>query len=173
MAMCVHDYEWYYTCSQAIFLPTANFTFSTMLFLFLGDNCTEEGSIRLIGAVMEGRVEYCHNGRWGTVCHNGWDTLDAMVVCRQLGHNTHGVCCQEICKYILHAVIINMLGARALTVSYSRQGTGHIWLDGIKCTGTEMRLADCPSNPLGGQNCRHTQDASIRCWPQGQLGPLS
>ena len=147
-------------------MPSAN----SMLFFILGDNCTEEGSIRLIGAVLEGRVEYCHNRRWGTVCNRGWDALDAMVVCRQLGHNTLGACCQEICKYISHAVII---GARALTVSYNSQGTGDIWLDSVECTGTEMRLADCPSNPLGGQNCRHTQDASIRCWPQSQLCPLS
>jgi len=29
--------------------------------------------------------------------------------------------------------------------------------------GTETRLVDCPSNPIGIHNCAHSEDASVRC----------
>ena len=75
-------------------LVTEILTPNCNVFLFAGDPCTVEGSTRLIGGAsdMEGRVEYCNNGRWGTVCNRiGWDSLDAMVVCRELGHYALGM----------------------------------------------------------------------------------
>lgn len=50
------------------------------------DNCTQ-GDIRLVGGPRagEGRVEFCNENLWGTVCDDGWSRLEAEVVCRQLG----------------------------------------------------------------------------------------
>lgn len=51
------------------------------------------GDIRLIsvGNVLEGRVEVCHDGVWGTVCSNGWEQAEAVVACRQLGYSRSGL----------------------------------------------------------------------------------
>lgn len=52
--------------------------------------CTN-GDIRLVDGSNsdEGRVEYCNNGVWGTVCGDLWDRNNTLVVCRQNGLPTN------------------------------------------------------------------------------------
>ena len=60
-------------------------------------NCTY-GDVRLVNgtSLYEGRVEICINDLWGTVCDDSWGSVDATIVCKQLGYAYTG------CKLIMH-----------------------------------------------------------------------
>ncbi len=98
--------------------------------------------MRLVGGSgpHQGRVEVYHRGNWGTVCSPGWDMQDATVVCRQLGYGR----------------------AVAALVAYGG-GSGPIWYDNVRCSGSEASLTRCSHRGLGVHYCRHWLDAGVIC----------
>ena len=96
----------------------------------------------------EGRVEIFNNGNWGTVCDDEWDMKDAQVVCRQFGF-----------PYAVSAPKSAHFGF----------GSGNIWLDEVRCSGTESSIVDCSHNGWGSHDCGNSEDASVIC--SGMLSP--
>ncbi|XDB50830.1 hypothetical protein ABFV05_004446 [Capra hircus] len=106
--------------------------------------CTDREKLRLRGGDSEcsGRVEVWHSGSWGTVCDDSWSLAEAEVVCQQLG-----------CGRALEAVRAGTFGP----------GNGSIWLDEVRCGGRESSLWDCAAEPWGQSDCKHEEDAGVRC----------
>ena len=51
-----------------------------------------QGDVRLAGGLnnLEGRVEFCNNNQWGTVCQDRFGAPETIVVCKQLGFSDSG-----------------------------------------------------------------------------------
>ncbi|XP_004647245.1 antigen WC1.1-like [Octodon degus] len=107
------------------------------------DSCTDKEKLRLRGGdtVCSGRVEIWHKGSWGTVCDDSWGLAEAEVMCQQLG-----------CRPAPDA-----LGEAAFG-----PGNGSIWLDEVQCRGKSLLWA-CASAPWGQNDCKHEEDAGVRC----------
>eukprot|EP00731_Ephydatia_muelleri_P004260 Em0002g436a len=109
------------------------------------DGCNT-GDVRLVGngsTISQGRVEVCYNNTWGTVCDDFFDSLDASVVCKQLGY--YGT-------------------SRAYGNASFGQGVGTILLRGLLCNGQEASLLACSqSYSIGSTGCNHSRDAGVNC----------
>ena len=99
--------------------------------------------VRLAGGSSydEGRVEVFYNGKWGTVCNDGWDDRYASLVCTQLGYGSSG------------------------KLAYFGAGTGHVFLENVLCSTHDVVLANCGHYGVSiTVACSHSQDVGVKCY---------
>lgn len=94
----------------------------------------------------EGRVEICLSGRWGTVCDQSWDDIDASVVCQQLAMANPG-------------------SAVARRGAVFGEGSHlPIVMAEVACVGGESQLSSCTHNGASDIGlCSHSNDAGVQC----------
>ena len=84
-----------------------------------------------------------HEGKWGTICGYQFDIKAAHIVCKELGYEGAEMvvpCCEVFGK-----------------------GSGHIWMDNVKCLGTEPSITMCPHSGWGKTHCSHDADVAVIC----------
>ncbi|XP_046378448.2 deleted in malignant brain tumors 1 protein-like isoform X1 [Haliotis rufescens] len=101
--------------------------------------------VRLVNGTggLEGRVEFYHAGRWGTICDDSWDPAEAYVVCAMMGFKD-----PEALKF---------------TQAHFGRGADPIWLDNTQCYTNMTSLAQCRTESWGQHNCNHGEDSGARC----------
>ncbi|XP_071952440.1 CD5 antigen-like [Antedon mediterranea] len=112
----------------------------------------EESHVRLVGGLTakEGRAEVYHNGEWGTICNSGMVLSDATALCRTVGYDT------KLANYGL---------SRRL-----RKATGRIWIDNLRCDGSESKINECSQVSWNGSDsCNHNDDVYMYCYSDNDI----
>jgi len=94
-----------------------------------------------VGTGSTGRLEILHDGIWGTVCEDHFTAAAARLVCKMLGLES---------------------GSKIDNSDY-RIDHGTIWLDDVRCNGTETDITECSHRGWGIHDCQHHEDVAISC----------
>ena len=84
------------------------------------------------------------NNRWGHVCKNSFDILDAHIICKMLGFYT-------------------ATAASANGVVTNNLNGSHFVLTDLDCKGTETSIFDCPLTGESNGICKATEIAGVSC----------
>lgn len=100
-----------------------------------------------------GRVEVRYNATWYSICDKSWSSLEAEVVCKQLGCGPAQA---------------ESAGTRI------SQNHNYIFLEGLQCRGAESLFLECQQNKIGPGLCQHGVAASVVCTePRGSPSSCS
>ena len=82
--------------------------------------------------VVSGRIEVkpLRETAWGTIMYHGWEDVDALVACREIGNELG----------------YNTISGTKLNSSDTPDGSGEIWWQDVDCSGSEETLESCPKS---------------------------
>ena len=112
----------------------------------------EHDELRLVGGESgtEGLVEVYTGSVWRAVCDDHWDDTDAAVACRQLE--------------LTEGKAYSGPGSSEATIAHSFTGGERaVWQTSPGCSGSEERLAECPSVTSGVVTCGSAERAGLSC----------
>lgn len=108
----------------------------------------ETGLLRLGGSERnnEGRVQICVENKWGTVCDDSWHITSSILTCG----------------------LLEMFGGERISASnFGIADDLPIFLDDVKCKGSESNLLSCNQLPFDmSHDCTHQEDVALRCLGQ-------
>ncbi|KAG2496067.1 hypothetical protein HYH03_005986 [Edaphochlamys debaryana] len=95
----------------------------------------------------EGAIQIFDGEKFGTVCSENFEDIDAKVACRQLGYGD--------------GIVLTNWGVLP--------SAGPVMLTRLDCGATHSRIYDCPSAGWGvNGTCTHSQDVGVRCYAVNQ-----
>ena len=112
----------------------------------------------------EGRVEVCVDGRWGTVCGEGWGDTEAGLVCARLGFPAEG-------KFQLTEVSNSFYLCGLFADAIIRQFRGRILMPlyNLMCSSRGKAIPDCTANSIPSLGCSNY--SGVRCLTHQEANP--
>ena len=108
------------------------------------------------GSSLEGRLEVCLNGVWGTICDQSWDNTDAGVACSQMGYSARG----RVRDTMYGTIVVHIYWL----LSALAQNNSHLtkWLCVCHISRIQLGILECIACNMDSDRCREVK-ASENC----------
>ena len=136
--LCIWNIQSIYICNAV----TAFCSIYDCLYVALRD-----GALRLAAgghSVSSGFLEMYYNSQWGSICSEGWDSVDTGVACSQLGFPDTNV----------------------VSFNVSAKNTAApqpVHSSNVQCDGTESSIFTCRQDPIGANTCDLSSVVVVMC----------
>ena len=96
-------------------------------------------------------LQVLHKDEWGYICNDGWNDLNALVACRQLGYE--------------YGTVLASTEHNTISNPYIK-----IWMDHVSCSGCEISISECTHKGWGVQDCDVSEVAAVSCFNISEPG---
>ena len=83
-----------------------------------------------------------HDNKWGTVCDDDFEAVDAQAACKTLGYRG---------------------GSFQTFVSGLDNSRVPTWMDNVNCASSSTNFLKCSHPGWGKENCSHNEDVLLTC----------